>query len=122
MKKYFSINPLDKETIRLAKDQIIAFKGRKVLIKCVSGSVWVTWPKGAEQTLLSGQSVSPANSAKVCILAFSDAVVQIQPQSVPWREILLHWMSRQLFQKRHGTGAALKNLPNEQQVPIEANH
>ena len=84
MLKYPTMKSSDKETILLPKNQTVSIKAKQFLIKCLSGMIWVTWPKGEEQALVNGQSVSGSSKGKVCIFAFSNAVVQVEQKSAPW--------------------------------------
>lgn len=65
--------------VNVAKDQVVSIKGQKNnKIRCLDGTVWVTWPPGKETTLQGGQSITVATAKKICIQAMSDAVVSVQ--------------------------------------------
>lgn len=72
------------ETICLAKNRIASTRSKYISIQCLSGSLWITWPNGLEQTLTGGQSVSGKSSGKVCIVALSDAKIQVKQKHMSW--------------------------------------
>ena len=65
--------------VDVAENQVVSIKGRKNNnIRCLDGTVWVTWPPGKETTLQGGQSITVATTEKICIQAISAAVVSVQ--------------------------------------------
>lgn len=79
----------DKETglFRLSKNQLISVPGSNIQIDCFSGSIWITWPKAMERTLSRGDTLKISTRGKVCILAFSDAAVQIFATGGIWHKL-----------------------------------
>jgi hypothetical protein len=61
----------------LSKHQVISFRGRNIRIECVSGAIWITWPEGPDDILKSGQTLTISSTGKICIMAFSNALVRI---------------------------------------------
>lgn len=61
----------------LSKNQVVSFKGKDIRVECVSGAIWVTWPEGPDEILKSGQSLTISSTGKICILAFSNALVRM---------------------------------------------
>jgi hypothetical protein len=65
--------------VNVAKDQVLSIKGQKNnQIRCLDGTVWITWPPGQETTLRDGQSITVATTKMICIQAMSYAVVSVQ--------------------------------------------
>lgn len=65
--------------VDVAENQVVSIKGQKNNnIRCLDGTVWVTWPPGKETTLRGGQSITVATTKKICIQAMSAAVVSVQ--------------------------------------------
>lgn len=65
--------------VNVAKNQVVSIKGQKNnKIRCLGGTVWVTWPPGEETTLQGGQSIAVETTKKICIQAMSAAVVSVQ--------------------------------------------
>ncbi len=67
--------------LTLSKNQVLSFKGRSVRIKCLSGTVWVTWPGARDKILSSGEILLINTKGKICMQAFSNArVVILKPE------------------------------------------
>ena len=66
------------KTISLMKNQIVSFRGKDVWINCSSGSLYITWPKCNERTLVQGDCIFIPERGKVCVIAFSDATFRIR--------------------------------------------
>ncbi len=66
------------KSFTLSKNQVVSFKGRSVRIKCLSGTVWVTWPRAREKSLSSGEILLINTKGKICMQAFSSARVIIR--------------------------------------------
>jgi hypothetical protein len=65
--------------LRVAKNHVVSIKGRREsTIRCIDGTVWVTWPPGEETTLQGGQTVAVATTDKICIQAMTAAVLSVQ--------------------------------------------
>ena len=67
------------KTISLMKNQIVSFRGKDVWINCSSGSLYITWPKCNERTLVQGDCIFIPERGKVCLIAF---VSMISPATV----------------------------------------
>ncbi len=63
--------------ISITRNQVVSVKGKGVRIECLSGEVWVTWPNGLEESLSRGGTALIDTKGKICIQAFSDALVEV---------------------------------------------
>jgi len=101
----------EKGLFRLSKNQLISVPGSNIQIDCFSGSIWITWPKAMERTLSLGDTLKISTRGKVCILACSDAVVQIFATGGIWYKIF-NWFTQlpvKLFRWNPGNNPGMSN-------------
>lgn len=67
--------------VRLSPNQVISMRGKKINIACISGALFVSWPKGQERILLPGDRISIGARGKICVMAFSPSAVHFQEEA-----------------------------------------
>ncbi len=77
MKPNVFFTPMNRP-VHLNSNQVISLRGKAVHINCLSGSLFVSWPKGQERTMTAGDHISVSARGKICILAFSPSLVAIR--------------------------------------------
>lgn len=91
MKTHTPLKNSPSENIHLPENKIASIRSKYISIKCLSGSLWVTWPNGLEQTLTGGQSVAGKTNGKVCIVSLSDARIQVKQKHMSWYSVFWGW-------------------------------
>ena len=86
MPMLFSSRPL---RIQMEKRQVLAYKGRRLDITCLSGIAWLTDGAGGERIIRGGQQVSIRGKGNICIEAFEQSHVQISHDSTSKRFVQL---------------------------------
>ena len=84
MKDNYTMKSFGKEVILLQKNQVASLKGNRFQIKCLDGTIWVTWPNSGELILHRGETTFGRSKGKVCIMAFSNAIVEVEQKSLAW--------------------------------------
>ena len=75
--------------IQMEKRQVLAYKGRRLEITCLSGIAWLTDGAGGERIVKGGQQVSIRGKGSICIEAFESAHIQINHHSTSQRFVQL---------------------------------
>lgn len=70
------LNPYRK--VRLEDWQLLSMRCRSIEIQCLTGAIWVTWPKGKETVLHGGQQVKLNATGKICVQALAGSEVVFQ--------------------------------------------
>lgn len=70
--------PKQSRSIRLEDWQILTLRGGAIAIHCITGAIWVTWPKGEERVLQQGQQLKIKVAGKVCVQALTGSQVAVQ--------------------------------------------
>lgn|GEM_PF-2646618 len=95
MKTQMRLKNSPSENIHLKENKVTSIKRRYFSIRCLSGSLWITWPNGLEQFLTGGQIVSGKTRGKVCIMALSDATIQVKQKHISWYSAFWGWIPRE---------------------------
>ena len=69
------LNP--KQSLHLAKNQVLSICAEEINILCTSGIVWITWAGGHEKCLTPGESLAIQSHIKICIQAFTVSRIRI---------------------------------------------
>ncbi|MFZ1985850.1 MAG: hypothetical protein WAU91_15645 [Desulfatitalea sp.] len=69
------------QRVQLNDNQVLALKGRRFEITCLSGLVWITDGVGGERIIQGGQQATLRSKGRICVQAFESSVVLIQPQT-----------------------------------------
>ncbi len=75
------------QSILLSANQVVGMGGGLIHIVCQRGALFVTWPKGREKVLLSGEGISISSWGKICVMALSQSAARFQQKG------LLHAMA-----------------------------
>lgn len=75
--------------IQMDKRQVLAYKGRRLEITCLSGIAWLTDGAGGERIIKGGQQVSIRGKGNICIEAFEQARIQINHDATSQRFVRL---------------------------------
>lgn len=70
--------PNSNGNLRLEDQQTISLRSRSIDIECITGAIWVTWPKGRETVLQGGQQVRIEAAGKICVQALAGSEVNLQ--------------------------------------------
>ena len=75
--------------IQMEERQVLAYKGCRLEIACLSGIAWLTDGAGGERIIKSGQQVSIHGKGHICIEAFQPSRVRINHDSTSQRLLRL---------------------------------
>lgn len=64
--------------VRLENGQLLSLQKGSVAIHCITGAVWVTWPKSKETVLQEGQQLILNTAGKVCVQALAGSQVDLR--------------------------------------------
>ena len=68
--------------IHIDKGKLISFGRGEILLKCIRGTVWVTWPGSGDVILRDGDEVSARHQGKLCVASLTGAFIQIRRKTI----------------------------------------
>lgn len=69
--------------IHIDKGELISFGRGEIFLKCIRGTLWVTWPGSGDVILCDGDEVSASHHGKLCVTSLTGALVQIRRKTIP---------------------------------------
>jgi Protein of unknown function (DUF2917) len=69
------------QRIEMTENQVLALKGRRLEIACLTGLVWITDGVSGDRVVQSGQQATLRSKSKICVQAFTPSVVRIRPSA-----------------------------------------
>jgi ribosomal protein L19 len=63
----------------MTENQVLALKGRRLEITCLTGLVWITDGVSGDRVIQSGQQATLRSKSKICVQAFAPSVIRIRP-------------------------------------------
>ena len=69
------------QRIEMTDNQVLALKGQRLEITCLSGLLWITDGIGGDRIVHEGQPVPLPSKSSICVQAFEPSVVLIRPSA-----------------------------------------
>ena len=69
------------QRIEMTDNQVLALKGQRLEISCMSGLLWITDGIGGDRIVHEGQQVTLPSKSSICVQAFEPSVVLIRPSA-----------------------------------------
>ena len=69
------------QRIEMTENQVLALKGRRLEIACLTGLVWITDGVSGDRVVKSGQQATLRSKSKICVQAFTPSVIRVRPSA-----------------------------------------
>jgi len=68
--------------MHIEKGRVVSFGRGAYIVRCIRGTLWITWPGSGDVILRDGDEISASHYGKLCVTSLTGAFVQIRRKMI----------------------------------------